>query len=263
MFGQRILAFVIPAWVAKPAVGEPWFGNAFETKRRLRAMRGVIGRNVQSTTVSDNRLKDEFLDESRINHLQRLHDRTDNKKRLRHMRIVHPSSSEPVTEPDNCLKDQLLDVHRTIHSHEIDHLAVEYWRQGVDAESGQAQAEDDDFQVVPFLRKLAFEKAAKLYVDRFRSHDQAPEREAELRTTDVAWLIADDTDKKARLKLARNLSCPLGVLEKLMRDRDNRVAFTAIKTMRRLLSGDQSSAIGLVRDWSQKPINDQQLLDAL
>jgi len=167
MFGQRMIEFVIPAWVANPAVGDPWFNNAFETKRRLRAMRTTIGRNVQSTKISDNRLGDELLNEGRINHLRQFQNLSENKKRLRHMRIVHPSINQPEPEPDNCLKGELITDSRVEHDHEIDHLAVAYWSQGQWQEDSEEQADMQE-KAGLFLRTLACENAARRYADRFR-----------------------------------------------------------------------------------------------
>jgi hypothetical protein len=167
MFGQRIIEFVIPSWVARPAVGAPWFNNAFETKRRLRAMRRTIGRNVQSAIVSDNKLSDELLNEERINHLRQFQNLTDNKKRLRHMRIVHPSVRQPETKPDNCLKHELITDSRVEHEHEVNHLAVEYWCHNFESSRADGTDVDEHEQAGLFLRMLAYETAAARYVNRF------------------------------------------------------------------------------------------------
>jgi hypothetical protein len=178
MFAQRIIDFVMPSWVVKPAVGDPWFNNAFETKRRLRSMRRPIGKNVQSAIVSDNRLSHELLNEGRINHSRQFQNLADNKKRLRHMRIVHPSVRQLDFEPDNCLKDELITDSRVEHEHEVNHLAVEYWCHDLDASRAHSADEviDEREQAGLFLRKLAYETAATRYADRFRQENSGERR---------------------------------------------------------------------------------------
>lgn len=168
MFGQRIIEFVIPSWVARSAIGAPWFNNAFETKRRLRAMHTTFRRNVQSAIISDNKLSEELLNEGRINHLRQFQNLADNKKRLRHMRVVHPAVNQPDAEPDNCLKDELINDSRVEHEHEVNHLAVDYWCHNLEPNQADGADADEREQAGLFLRMLAYETAATRYANRFR-----------------------------------------------------------------------------------------------
>ena len=251
MFGQRIIQLV-PSWVAEAAGNEPSSETAPATRRRLRAMRSTQRKQVQSTEVSDNRLRHDLLDQNRLEHMQWFQSLADDKKRLRQMRIEN-RDTHVQTLPDNCLSNEFDE--RVRHTHEIDQVAVEYWNTtGASAKMLYEFSPDQDDVDASGNRYTPLSEAECCSTANELACDPG-DLESQLRTTDVAWLIAEDYNPEKRLQLARNVNCPLAVLELLETDENRRVALAARRMILRLMSGDRTSAVGTIEDWNLYPIS--------